>query len=110
MPPAEAVLSTTSATLKGPVCPMSVVAPRPEFHPMPVLPLMLGPNITGEFHALDNIATGAFYIPDDWRGWVGSSGVNTHKVDIDASRSSGIYGDSETVQPKAVYLLPCIKF
>lgn len=70
----------------------------------------VGPNITGEFHALDNIATGAFYIPDDWRGWVGSSGVNTHKVDIDASRSSGIYGDSETVQPKAVYLLPCIKF
>ena len=68
------------------------------------------PNITGEFHALDNIATGAFYIPDSWRGWVGSSGVNTHKVDIDASRSSGIYGDSETVQPKAVYLLPCIKF
>lgn len=68
------------------------------------------PNITGEFRALDNIATGAFYIPDNWRGWVGSSGVNTHKVDIDASRSSGIYGDSETVQPKAVYLLPCIKF
>ena len=78
-------------------------------HP-PEIASYVGPNITGEFHALDNIATGAFYIPDSWRGWVGSSGVSTHKVDIDASRSSGIYGDSETVQPKAIYLLPCIKF
>lgn len=60
MPPAEAVLSTTSATLKEPVWPMSVVAPRPEFHPMPVLPLMLGPT------SLDNLDK--IQIPINWPG------------------------------------------
>lgn len=32
------------------------------------------------------------------------------KVDINASRSSNIYGNSSTVQPPALTLLPCIKY
>ena len=31
------------------------------------------------------------------------------KIGLDASRSSSIYGQSSTVQPPALRLLPCIK-
>ena len=75
----------------------------------------VGPNITGKFdqiimwqHGLS--AEGAF-----------SYDVNTpkksypdgsdHEVTIifDASSANGIYGDSSTVQPPTLKLLPCIK-
>lgn len=37
------------------------------------------------------------------------SAVKGFRIDFDAEGYSGIYGDSETVQPKAVRALVCIK-
>jgi len=35
---------------------------------------------------------------------------NEHSYELDASRSSSIYGNSATVQPPALCLLPCIRY
>lgn len=79
---------------------------------------MFGPNITGSFGRLtgtrgvdEGTFTGAF----DLNGATnlshgGSEGAtNARNADFDASRCSVIYGETETVQPPAVRLLPCIK-
>lgn len=74
------------------------------------------PNITGSFKSLnggDNASPrGSFsdagrafycrYYTDQW-----DHGRN---IKFNASSSSSIYGNSETVQPPAVTLLPCIKY
>ena len=73
-------------------------------------PVMFGPNITGRFHGVDDIATGAFFFPNQERGSVrGGEDVWIHNVEIDASRVSSVYDNAETVQPQAVRFLACIK-
>ena len=75
-----------------------------------IAPVMFGPNITGRFHGVDDIATGAFFFPNQERGSVrGGEDVWIHNVEIDASRVSSVYGNAETVQPQAVRFLACIK-
>ena len=70
------------------------------------------PNITGWFAAEGGPrdASGALSITT-YSSWsYGSSFAAGHKVSLDASKSSSIYGNSETVQPPALTLLPCIKY
>ena len=77
-----------------------------------VLPVMLGPNITGQLAPYDSTAeayTGAFSFVGTSNG-VTSNWREISRGGIDASRSSSLYGASATVQPPALELLPCIKF
>lgn len=66
------------------------------------------PNITGsiDFHTFSGAATGAFYSNGgEFRGGSGTSGGGGSTGSIkgfDASRSSPIYGNSNTVQPPAL--------
>ena len=78
------------------------------------------PNITGRVShfAGQNIfgsASGAFYLGDVVTGSQSagtSDGAKTARGDfkMDASRSSGVYGNSTTVQPKSVTVKYCIKY
>ena len=61
------------------------------------------PNITGTFGGVRDVAaapTGAFYRT----GWSASPGAgrDTQAIGFEASRSNGIYGNSNTVQPPAI--------
>ena len=38
------------------------------------------------------------------------SGANLGRIKFDASRCSSVYGNSDTVQPKSLTLIPCIKY
>ena len=60
---------------------------------------------------------GALYdgFDDDPFGLASQTGSSSHdgtamKLGLDAARSSSLYGNSTTVQPPALRLLPCIKF
>ena len=76
------------------------------------------PNITGSFGRLTSnhgndpgYFKGAFEREGAMNLGNGGSGTATNgrNASFDASRSSGIYGDSSSVQPAALRLLPCIK-
>lgn len=41
--------------------------------------------------------------------WTSSAGIYAGSISIDASKSNAIYGNSDTVTPPSVKLLPCIK-
>lgn len=70
------------------------------------------PNITGTFdgNADDGQGwkTGAFYLSGSSSGANGDGKAGSGVIAFDASRSNGIYGRSNTVQPPALVLLPCI--
>ena len=74
------------------------------------------PNITGSFGYWDGTVNPtesyglAFFRTDLGSNKSGAKGNNVFQGDIgfDASHSNPIYGNSETVQPPAVKLLPCI--
>lgn len=74
------------------------------------------PNITGTLGQRGNrsgLATGsgAFYISSNLTGLSAMDNVNVKNpvyIYFDASRSSAIYGKSNTVQPNAMFLIPCI--
>ena len=69
------------------------------------------PNITGTFGATTaGTESGAFLRTQNvalW--WKNDAGYGAAVCDFNASRSSTIYGTSDTVQPPALTLLPCIK-
>ncbi len=71
------------------------------------------PNVMGVFTAKaasGNAPTGAFFGIGTMRGGSSdSSAPNYEEFGFDASRSNPIYGASDTVQPPALTLLPCIK-
>jgi hypothetical protein len=60
------------------------------------------PNITGSFKVNDSDANGAFYVDSQVSGSNGDAGSSDNHVTFNASRSSAIYGKSNTVQPNAV--------
>ena len=72
------------------------------------------PNITGSFYLQGGGSAGA------WGAFTHSGGEPAITADVvgsemgvtafDASRSNAIYGASDTVQPKSLTLLPCIKY
>lgn len=73
------------------------------------------PNITGFFHAdyKSSETTGAFYNNGNASkvtGLAGASGSHATGINFDASRSSGIYGKSTTVQPPALTMRYYIKY
>ena len=78
------------------------------------------PNITGSFTdtatssgGIKSTPTGAFRNTKDGtvQNYGGGSGnLKDIKYDFNASFSNSIYGNSTTVQPKALTLLPCIKY
>ena len=85
----------------------------PEVFPCSVnVPVMFGPNITGEFTASSyNTAgtqKGAFRVGGivDCPNKDNNGG---HKFYFDASSSNGVYGSSQTVQPASLRLILCIK-
>lgn len=68
------------------------------------------PEISGQFGGnQDIVPTGAFYkVTQNLR----NSGSDAYavKVAFAASRSSSVYGNSDTIQPPALVLIPQIKF
>lgn len=76
------------------------------------------PNITGQHYELTTkefeiVTQGAFYTNGTGTNDFGehNQGAVTYpKVTFDASRSSSVYGNSTTVQPPALCLLPCIRY
>ena len=77
------------------------------------------PNITGQHNVPNGNLTGGSQYVDvsgcfgyvraaSQTGNAGDGGVGC-RIDINASRSSAIFGISNTVQPASMYLLPCIK-
>ena len=80
---------------------------------------MFGPNITGGFTITNTVGTtsvkdtsGAFaavHLGTGKNFYTSSNNLEQKSVSLDSSRSSGLYGDSSTVQPSSVRLLPCIK-
>lgn len=67
------------------------------------------PNITGSFTAdvrMNNHAVSGAFTAGDWLSSTGanSSDSRVYKFSLDASRSSAIYGASNTVQPAAYYV------
>ena len=79
------------------------------------LPVMFGPNITGDYQALSAVnwqqANGAFYI-DGEHGAIAQgieSQTSLSHMRFTASRLSAVFGNSQTVQPLSIRLLPCIK-
>lgn len=74
------------------------------------------PNISGEFgyyradaNSVYRYASGAFSTRDSGQGYTGQSVVSGFAWTFSASDSSGTYGNSLSVQPPAIRLLPCIK-
>ena len=76
------------------------------------------PNITGYFKVagqnggldfLDGAFYGSAHIPYSVR-YQTEEGTGSSVANLDASRSSAIYGASTTVQPPALALIPQIKF
>ena len=73
------------------------------------------PNVAGKigyFVGADNLTySGALYGSKGTSGLTGGGGGHTQGyINLDASRSNAIYGDSDTVQPPAICLIPQIKF
>lgn len=70
------------------------------------------PNITGYVDGYINIVDGggAFYPSNMNKGSRSDKDDYYHRFIFDASRASSIYGNSTTVQPPALTLLPCIKY
>lgn len=67
------------------------------------------PNITGSFTAdvrMNNHAVSGAFTAGDWLASTGASSSDSrvYKFSLDASRSSAIYGRSNTVQPAAYYV------
>ena len=75
------------------------------------------PNITGVFgHALMTetfISNGSFYDTSGNTWSRGTSSPSTWKwrdINIDASRSSSVYGSSDTVTPLSLSCIPIIRY
>ena len=60
------------------------------------------PNITGWTNGEETDAGGAFYHEKALTGGCNNGSNKYEKINFDASRSSSIYGNSDTVQPNAV--------
>lgn len=74
------------------------------------LPNINGRTIADDSEVSGNYADGAFYYGDAKGGAYSYSTTGTsYWMYFDASRSNSIYGNSTTVTPPSVNLLPCIK-
>lgn len=106
--------------------PMSPSLQRAPDHPTPLhpfatspVPVMFGPNISGEVQLerpllpVASIKTGPF--STRWAGSYRQSFEGSYRSDgndtvvFDAGKVSSAFGKGTTVQPPALYVLPCIK-
>lgn len=77
-----------------------------------ILPVILGPNITGGFGQLNEISCGGVF----YKGGTYAENIKTGQawtnstVMFDATRVSSIYGDSTTVQPYSLVFNYIIKY
>lgn len=77
-----------------------------------ILPVILGPNITGGFGQLNEISCGGVF----YKGGTYAENIKTGQswtnstVMFDATRVSSIYGASTTVQPYSLVLNYIIKY
>ena len=77
-----------------------------------ILPVILGPNITGGFGQLNEISCGGVF----YKGGTYAENIKTGQswtnstVMFDATRVSSIYGASITVQPSSLILNYIIKY
>lgn len=71
------------------------------------------PNVTGEVGAFatgdGDYMDGAFRTTNTSPNWYGNGYASVSWADFDASRSSDIYGNSDTVQPPAIRVSWCIQ-
>lgn len=76
------------------------------------------PNIEGSFRGAEGVATsygqlGAFY-PRDYDYYIPATRMNEktypRETLLDASRSNPIYGNSSTVQPPSIVLIPQLRY
>lgn len=77
-----------------------------------ILPVILGPNITGGFGQLNEISCGGVFYKGGTYAEnikIGQSWTNS-TVMFDATRVSSIYGDSTTVQPYSLVFNYIIKY
>ena len=73
---------------------------------------MLGPNITGTAYGCRVYLadpTGVFSKTSSQSKLIGGAEYTDKSLTFNASWDNGIYGTSSTIQPAAIYLLPCIK-
>lgn len=71
------------------------------------------PNITGQLTNATGVsagAAGAFKISGTGTAVFGDGNYLFTHVNFDASKSSSVYGNSDTVQPKSITLIPCGKY
>ena len=85
-----------------------------------ISPVMFGPNITGavEETFLTDLASAPGW-SDGAMFWTTAQIINRNtnqgedswgkRLNVDASRSSDLYGSSDVVQPASLRALPCIK-
>ena len=72
--------------------------------------MMFGPNIIGGIRTIDIFANGAFHRYGSWAGSVnGGSGVAVQESEFNAGIYSNLFGNSQTVQPRALQVLTLIK-
>ena len=79
---------------------------------LPVLPVMFGPNITGQVNlcgAWGGVASAGALSKSGSSGAPTGGAANGTNVYFDASGSRSVYGSSSTVQPSSVRGLFCIK-
>ena len=98
--------SVYSAPLVGPIA----LVPRGAA----TSPVMLGPNITGETGGLvgyNELASGCFKRTNTGTATLPPGTLVTKaELNFSAQLSNPIYNGAITVQPSALFLLPCIKF
>lgn len=82
---------------------------------VPMRPVMLGPNITGQFNAPYNNTIGAIKAGEQYfvmanGNYYSTGNVIGYRQYFNASNSSSIYGNSSTVQPRSLSLSVLIKY
>ena len=91
----------------------SLKAPVPFTHDAVTVPVMFGPNITGEFVASAYVPVGtqngAFRV-GPIKDCPNKDNDGGHLFYFDASDSDSTYGATQTVQPPSIRLVQCIKF
>ena len=107
---------------------MDTLALLAELYPVPSLPmpltsqdvdpLIFGPNITGQLNKSPTPWSGLLYEQNGAlkpvnvgdTAYSGHTNGSNYRLEFDASWSNEAYGNSTTVQPPAMALLPCVKF
>ena len=110
-PPPTSVAAITLSVYRAPSCTKVFGVSD---HNLPNLPVILGPNITGNMSLVtgSSSCSGSFYYISSTNSRISASVVANANNDIgfSASKSTSIYGNSTTVQPSSLVLNYVIKY